>query len=81
METGGRMMRLIHVLISLILMICLLMQEMPVSAETSVSAKACILIEAATGQVLFQKNAEEKSVQSLPQRQSRKKKKDPCYII
>ncbi len=53
-------MRLIHVLISLILMICLLMQEMPVSAETSVSAKACILIEAATGQVLFQKNAEEK---------------------
>ncbi len=34
--------------------------EFPVHAELSVSAKACILIEAATGRVLFGKNEQEK---------------------
>lgn len=34
--------------------------ELPVHAEISVSAKACILIEASTGRVLFEKNAQEK---------------------
>lgn len=35
-------------------------QELSVHAEVTVSAKACILIEAATGRILFEKNAQEK---------------------
>lgn len=34
--------------------------DFPVHAETAVSAKACILIEASTGRILFEKNAQEK---------------------
>ena len=34
--------------------------DFPVHAETAVSAKACILIEASTGRILFEKNAQVK---------------------
>ena len=54
-------MHIIQKLTSLFISVCVLVSPaLHVSAETSVSAKACILIEAATGQILFEKNAQEK---------------------
>ncbi len=45
------------------LAVCLLMSgccQVPVYAEVTVSAEACVLLEATTGQVIFEKNAYEK---------------------
>ncbi|MDE6777133.1 MAG: D-alanyl-D-alanine carboxypeptidase [Oscillospiraceae bacterium] len=49
----------ISIFVAVCLMICC-MPEYHVSAEMKVSAKACILIEAVTGHVLFEQNANEK---------------------
>lgn len=56
-------MSMIQKWVSVCVALCLIifcMPECPVSAEMKVSAKACILIEAATGKVLFEQNAQEK---------------------